>query len=229
MFGVDDLIMGGLNAGASMLNTSSNNEAAMQRQQEAEQFNAHQAEINRNFQERMSSSAYQRAHADMLAAGLNPILAAGASSSTPGGSSASITQSSASGSGIGDAMSKMISTAQQNKQLDAAVSLQKQQLENAKYSADNIQADTAKKMADTTNVEAVTQNVHREGKIKDEVLQTAIAEAAKAKTDAEFYNSPAGRILRLTGLGGREVSNTVSPVGSIVGSARGVQKLLNPY
>lgn len=58
----------------------------------AMQYNSAEALADRNFQERMSNTAYQRAVEDMRKAGLNPILAyAQGGASTPGGSGATIT------------------------------------------------------------------------------------------------------------------------------------------
>lgn len=61
-------------------------------QNAAMSYNSAQALADRNFQERMSNTAYQRAVEDMRKAGLNPILAyAQGGASTPGGSGATIT------------------------------------------------------------------------------------------------------------------------------------------
>lgn len=48
-------------------------------------FNAAQALLDRDFQERMSSTSHQRQVIDLKAAGLNPILSAHSGASTPGG------------------------------------------------------------------------------------------------------------------------------------------------
>lgn len=72
-------IIGGISALGSLMGSS-----------EQGKYNKEMARENREWQERMSNTAFQRAAKDLDAAGLNRVLALGSPATTPSGSSASI-------------------------------------------------------------------------------------------------------------------------------------------
>lgn len=132
----------------------------------SDQANRAEAERNREFQERMSNTAVQRAVKDYEAAGLNPALAYDRSASSPGGTTAT----------IGNPLGAGIASALQAKQLQQA--LETARIQN-RVAQDQSAADLGVKDM---------QRMRDQATALREQAQVQLLESQKAQTDLTTQN-----------------------------------------
>jgi len=210
---------GPIGAGISAIGTASSNETNLKIAQDTRDFNSREAAIQRDWQQGMSNTAYQRSMRDMKDAGLNPMLAfSQGGASSPGGASASASNPAPMQnelSGIGDSIGKTMSSALSYQQA-------KKDIEKTDTA---VQLDKANKNLTDKQTEIATANA-KAAKIKTEELQAqlpALLERAKNSKTQEDHNK------YFQGFDNwiQRLQDTAGVVGSALGGASKYQGLRN--
>lgn len=203
-----------LGLGAGLFGQSQTND--MQQQMMAQQ---------QSFQERMSSTAYQRASEDMTKAGLNPMMmfSSGSAASTPAGAAPSANVKSGMDS---EAMQRAISTATQVRVANATIDNLVEQ--NAKIKAETLtEKERPLLVANEAGVKA-----HQQGLIRADTRVTntrgdILRNEAVTSKNQEDMDPSVRKVLDVGGFAGRKASDIISPVGEVISSARRARSLFS--
>lgn len=183
----------------NMFGAGSSNSANASMAREAANFNLYSMMENQRFQERMSSTAYQRAMNDMRYAGLNPILAySQGGATTPGGMGASM--SAATMQNTMEGLGEGISSAAQKAKDATASELNKEAVKNTASQTDlnkanevlaksldqKAQADAAVSAQQLHKVKEETENVIKSRELIGAQTSSAAASAAQASANARL-------------------------------------------
>lgn len=199
MFGIDDALLGAVAAPVV------GGLFGMFGQQSANQANKEIARDQMDFQGRMSGSAHQREVADLLAAGLNPILSAGGGgASTPAGAGI---ESKNTLEGLASGISSMGATA-------LAIKDQKKRFEATDANINNTNSDTELKKASRAMSEvSMRSTIHgiENQRLQNELLKKTLPSMIK-KAKAEGDYSEINQLLGALNSGASTASQLISPL-----------------
>ena len=209
---------GPIGAGISAIGQASANETNLKIAADTREFNSREAAIARDWQQGMSATAYQRAMADMKAAGLNPMSAfsqGGASVGSGSTASSSNTSVDSELGGMGETLSRAVQSALQVEQIEAGI-----RDTNARAQLNEVEAQvsehTRRKEAANARTAEMAEKVIKAA--QPARIKEAQNEATQADQDRRFQTFDNWI---------RRLQDTAGVVGSALGGASKYQGMKN--